>query len=94
MSKSLISDRRECLLCGATEALHKHHIFFGTANRKLSEAQGCWCYLCAFHHNMSKFGVHENRNLDIQLKQLCQKKWELEYGGREEFIKTYGKSYL
>lgn len=94
MSKSLINNEKCCLLCGATEAVHKHHIFYGTANRTIADEQGCWCYLCAFHHNMSKFGVHFRKDLDIQLKQLCQREWEKTYGNREEFIKTYGKSYL
>ena len=94
MSKSLMQDEKECLLCGATEALHRHHIFFGTGNRALSETDGCWCYLCAYHHNMSGNGVHFNKNIDNKLKQICQIKWEAKYGNREKFIRRYGKSYL
>lgn len=94
MSKSLMQDDRACLLCGATEALHKHHIFYGTGNRALSENDGCWCYLCAYHHNMSDKGVHFNKRLDRELKRRCQKKWEDKNGDREAFIKRYGRSYL
>lgn len=92
--KSLISNEKQCLICGATEAVHKHHIFYGTGNRNISEEQGCWCYLCAYHHNMSNNGVHFNKNLDIKLKRFCQRKWEENNGNREQFIKTFGKSYL
>ena len=70
------------------------NIFYGTANRKKSEEDGCWCYLCAYHHNMSNQGVHFDKRFDLWLKQTCQMKWEAEYGDRSEFIKRYGKSYL
>ena len=92
--KSIMSNIKECYVCGFTRDIHKHHIFFGTANRKLSEQDGCWCFLCPVHHNMSNMGVHNNRNLDIQLKMECQTKWEKIYGDREQFIKRYGRSYL
>ena len=92
--KSIIQDDMECLVCGTIYKLHRHHIFYGTANRKQSEKYGCWCYLCARHHNMSDVGVHFNHELDLKIKRMCQKKWEEIYGDREEFIKTFGKSYL
>lgn len=37
MSKSIMSNIKECFICGSIQNLNKHHIFFGTANRKLSE---------------------------------------------------------
>lgn len=94
MSKSIISNDRVCLVCGSIFNLHKHHIFYGRGNRKLSEKYGCWCYLCGTHHNLSDRGVHFNKDLDLRLKQECQRVWELKHGGREKFIKTFGKSYL
>lgn len=92
--ESIISNEYECLVCGDIRMLHKHHIFYGTANRKQSEKYGCWCYLCDYHHNKSGNGVHFNRSLDLNLKRHCQKKWEEIHGDREEFIRTFGKSYL
>ena len=92
--KSIISNKRACLICGNTETLHKHHIFFGTANRQKSDEDGCWCYLCVWHHNGSNSAVHYNRQLDLNLKRHAQRQWELIYGTREEFIKRYGTSYL
>lgn len=92
--KSIISNEEECLVCGTTLGLHKHHVFYGTANRKQSERYGCWCYLCGRHHNLSNAGVHFNPELDSWLKQMCQKEWEERYGTREQFIETFGRSYL
>ena len=94
MSKSILSNEKVCFICGYTKDIHKHHIFYGTANRKLSEKYGCWCYLCAVHHNLSNMGVHFNRDLDLKVKRLCQQKWEAEYGDRIKFIAVFGKSYL
>ena len=94
MSKSIMQEDKACLICGTVRYLHKHHIFYGTGNRAVSETDGCWCYLCARHHNMSSAGVHFNRVLDLKLKRRCQEKWEAKHGNREEFIRRYGKSYL
>ena len=94
MSKSIISNERECVICGSTYNLHRHHIYGGVGRRDLSERWGCWCYLCARHHNMSDASVHFNRQLDFRLKQECQKRWEVEHGTREEFVRTFGRNYL
>ena len=95
MSKSIISNERRCIVCGTNLNLHKHHIFHGTANRKKAEKHGCWCYLCALHHNMHPHSVHLNHEMDLQLKQDCQEVLETEHGWtREQFITEFGKSYL
>ena len=93
MSKSIISNARECYVCSSTYNLHKHHIY-GGSRRNLSEKYGCWVYLCPPHHNMSDHGVHFNKALDNDLKGQCQKAWENKYGSREQFIDTFIKSYL
>ena len=92
--KSLISDNRVCWVCGTIYNLHKHHIF-GGANRKKSDKDGCWVYLCGYHHNLSGEGVHFNRKLDLKLKRECESNW-LERNGKTEddFIREYGKNYL
>lgn len=91
--KSLISNDKTCYVCGCN-TVHKHHIFYGTANRKQSEKYGCWVWLCPYHHNMSNDGVHFNRELDLQIKRECQERWEEVHGNRDEFRKIFGKSYL
>ena len=94
MSKSLISDDKFCIICGTRLNIHRHHIYEGSGRRKLSEKYGCWCYLCAKHHNMSNEGIHFNKKLDLKVKQKCQEVWESQFGNREDFIKVFGKSYL
>ena len=92
--KSIISNEPVCIVCGTTQDLHRHHIFYGLPNRKKSETWGCWCYLCAAHHNFSNEGVHYNRKLDQSLKESCQAEWEKRFGSREDFIKTFGRSWI
>lgn len=95
MKKSLIQAGKYCYVCGTDEGLHLHHIFYGTANRKLADEDGAYCYLCGYHHNMSKIGVHFNKTLDLNLKKICQEAWiKANNSSIEGFIKRYGKSYL
>lgn len=94
MSRSIISNEKKCWMCGTTRNLHRHHIFHGVANRPLSEKYGCWVYLCGFHHNLSEYGVHFDKEMDTVLKKLAQKRWEDEFGIRKEFIETFGRNYL
>ena len=95
MSKSIISNERQCVVCHTIFNLHKHHIFHGAGNRKQSEKYGCWCYLCARHHNLSDEGVHADNLLDLKLKQECQEILERELAwSREEVIATFGRSWL
>lgn len=89
--KSILQEDKVCFICGNTQ-VHEHHIYFG-ANRKASENNGFKVYLCPYHHNMSDEGVHFNKELDIQLKKMCQEKFE-EKHTREEFMKIIGKNYL
>ena len=92
--KSIIDNNRYCYVCKTPYNLHRHHIFF-SANRKKSDEDGCWVYLCARHHNMSDEGVHFNRELDMKLKRLAEKRW-CEYYDKttNDFIKRYYKNYL
>lgn len=79
-------------MCDRTEGLHDHHIF-GAANRKWSEKFGLKIWLCPKHHNMSDEGVHFNKALDLQIKQIAQREFEDTYG-HEEFMRIFGKNYL
>lgn len=95
MSKSIISNAYKCIICNKNYNLHRHHIYYGTANRRLSEKYGCWCYLCAEHHNMSNKGVHFNRFLDDKLKAYCQQILEQEHGWtKNKMIEIFGRNYL
>lgn len=91
--KSIVSNDRQCWVCGTPLDLHRHHVY-GGACRNLSETYGCWVYLCARHHNMSNEGVHFNKGLDLLLKKHTQRIWEETYGDREAFRKVFSRSYL
>jgi hypothetical protein len=103
--KSILHDEKEgCYVC--THNLVKtpysdkrtfyvtecHHIFFGVANRRLSEKHGMKVRLCQEHHR-GNTGVHNNRVLDLLLKEIAQRKFE-ETHSRQDFIQVFGKSYL
>lgn len=89
----MIGKEDSCLICGQTFNLHKHHIFYGTANRKNSEKYGMTCMLCARHHNMSDEGVHFNKKMDDGLKQFAQRQFERTHT-HEEFMEIFGRNYL
>lgn len=95
MADSILQTEKVCYITGQTNNLHKHHIYFGNPNRKISEREGFWVYLAGYLHNQSNIGVHgkDGHELDIMLKQHCQRKYE-ETHTREEFIQLIGKSYL
>lgn len=91
--RSILSNEKKCLVCGDRHYLQEHHIYHGTGKRKISDANGFTCWLCQWHHTGTD-GVHgRNYNLDLQLKRMCQLKYEEEHS-REEFIALMGKSYV
>ena len=94
MAPSILSNDHVCYICGFNYDLHRHHVFFGTANRRLSDEYGCWCYLCTRHHVFGETAVHSNKTVDLKLKKHTQKLWEQKYGSRDDFIRIFGKSYL
>ena len=94
MVKSLLQRHKACYICGRTIDLHLHHIFYGTANRSLSDADGCVVYLCQAHHTGAR-GVHFNKKLDLTLKIKCEQAYLKHYNKTiDDFIKRYGKNYL
>lgn len=80
-----------CYVCGNSEVV-RHEIFYGK-NRQTSIKNNFIVWLCPYHHNTSNFGVHFNRELDLDIKRKAQRKYEIE-NSREDFIKLIGKSYL
>lgn len=91
MSKSIMQNEKECWVCKTTQNLHRHHVYGGGC-RLVSEHQGFWIWLCAKHHNMSDEGVHFNRELDIKIKQECQREYEKTHS-RAEFMALIGRNY-
>lgn len=74
-------------------ALHEHHIFFGTANRDLSEEYGLKVKLCLAHHETGPEAVHRNAKVRHLLQQIGQKAFE-EENPEKDFRKIFGKNYL
>lgn len=91
--KSILQFNKECYFCKSIVNLHCHHIYSGTANRKVSENNGFKVWLCNYHHNGSNNSVHFNKEMNLKLKKDCQKEFE-KYHDRNEFLKLIGKSYL
>ena len=91
--KSILQNNTDyCFVCGryGTEI---HHVFYGTANRKLADKYKCIVGLCHAHHrgNMGVHGV--NKELDNMLKVMAQKRFEEEYP-ELNFLAIFGRNYL
>ena len=92
--KIILKQDKKCWFCGNMQNLHLHHIFHGNANRKLSDKYALCVWLCAYHHNLGQKCVHNNKEMDLELKRIGQKAFEENIGTREEFIKIFGKNYI
>lgn len=88
-----------CYLCmklgmyGKYPIVHKHHVFGGTANRKISEEYGLTVYLCPGHHEFSTEAVHANAGNMLLIRQDAQRIFEKMHS-HEEFMSLFGKNYL
>lgn len=91
ISSALFDDMTVCLICKRPYP-QVHHIF-GAYNRGKSDKYRYLAPLCMDHHTGSD-GVHNNRALELYLKQIAQMHFEKNIGTREEFINEFGKSYL
>ena len=97
--KSIMQSEKECYLCRKMfgicndRGLHEHHIYEGYGRRRQSEAIGAKVWLCAKHHNMSDYGIHFNKEEDMELKRECQRKFE-ETHSRDAFMELIGRNYL
>lgn len=84
--------------CYLTDAegipLEKHHIYFGTGLRQISDKHGFWVWLKPELHR-GTYGVHgkAGHSLDQRLKQDCQRAYEREHS-REDFLRLIGRNYL
>ena len=103
MSRSLLDTRKGvCFICGRYGPTEKHHIF-GSYNRKKSEEDGLYVYLCHSCHNEPPDGVHFNKRNMQRLHVAGQSRWEMvkiiqdgmtDEEARTAFMERYGKNYL
>lgn len=91
---SIIQKSKKCFVCETTMALEEHHCIYGTSNRKQSDKYGLTVWLCNYHHTGSKQSVHFNKELDMHLKKLAQRKFEQVHGTRKDFMNAFGRNYL
>lgn len=100
--KSILHNKKDrtCYLCmllhgddSRKEALHEHHVIYGWANRKLSEKYGLKVYLCLGHHEIGSEAVHINREIDLQIKEIAQRAFEIMWP-EKSFREIFGKNYL
>ena len=90
----ILETEEKCYLSGSSYNIHRHHIYFGSGYRKISEANGFTVHLRADYHNASNRGVHcGNKKLDLFLKKKCQEEFEKTHT-REEFMALIGRNYL
>ena len=95
MAKSIIQTEKECYITGSTDNLHLHHVIPGNGTRKLCDKYGLTVWLRADWHNMSDYGVHFNKKLDTELKQMAQQKAMEVYGWDiNRWIEIFGQNYL
>lgn len=88
--ESILQSERKCFICGRGGDLDVHHAISGNSNRKHSEEYGLKIYLCRECH----MKVHDKHEMEEQIKQFAQRRWEEEYGDRDAFRKVFGKSWL
>ena len=84
--------RKECYITGSTTQLCKHHIY-AAGRRKAADEWGCWIWLRWDWHTGADYSVHKNSDLDLRLKQECQRKFE-QLHGHEQFMNVFGKSWI
>lgn len=89
----LTSDMERCYICGGRSEC-VHHIFPGTARRKISDNNGFIVPLCHKCHNMSDKSVHFDKELKLMVMRDCQKAYESQGHTTEDFINLIGRNYL
>lgn len=92
MKSIITANENECFVCHTSRFLERHHIVFGTANRRLSEKYGLVVSLCPYCHR-GRFGVHHNKDLDLKLKRIAQEAFTEEYPDLS-FEQIFGRNYL
>lgn len=105
MKDSIVVDMRYASydMIDGTPNVHRHHIFEGVANRKLSDEDGLWVPLTYEHHE-GNLSVHNNKEMATLMHIIGQLAYEKKFykeqcgikedPARNEFMKRYGKSYL
>lgn len=90
--KSILQAEKVCYICGRQITLEKHHIFAGVANRRISEQNGLWVYLCHNCHTGTE-GAQYDKDKNIRLKQDAQCAYERNHT-HSEWMNLIRKNYI
>lgn len=90
MKESIMQKEKKCYISGAKYNLDCHHIMTGTANRKIADKWGIWCWL---RHDIHMDLHDRNKDLEIQLKKEAQEVFEKLYS-HEKWMELFRRSYL
>lgn len=84
--KSILQEKDgTCYLCVLLhedyriQPVHEHHVFSGTANRRLSEQYGLKVYICPEHHENGPEAVHKNKIVRLLLEEIAKRAFEQTY---------------
>lgn len=91
--KSILQNEKVCYLCGKEYGLERHHIFAGVANRRISEAEGLWVWLCGDTCHRGTDGAQYDPEKNLYLKQMAQMAYEQTHSHRE-WMKLIRRNYL
>lgn len=93
MERLKLQKTKQCYVTHRTDGLQRHHVIYGTANRRKSDKYGLTVWLRPEWHT-GQTGVHGgNKELDLKLKQLAQTEFEKVYG-HEKWMNVFGRNYL
>lgn len=67
-------DMHKCFITGDTKNIVPHHIF-GASDKTFSEKYGFMLPIRFDWHEISDYSIHEDRNLNLKYKRLCQEYW-------------------
>lgn len=90
--KSIVQTDKSCFLCGRECLLERHHIFAGTANRRISEREGLWVWLCHDCHTGTN-GAQYEADTNRYLKQEAQMAYEQTHT-HDEWMRLIRKNYI
>lgn len=89
---SIIQTEKRCFLCYRKTCLERHHIFAGVANRRISEREGLWIWLCADCHRGTE-GAQYDKETNLFLKRLAQQAYEKTHT-RQQWMDLIRKNYI
>jgi len=83
-----LRDWQPCRVCGKT-AIELHHIFYGKANKKLSDKYNLVIWVCRDCHSR----MHSDKAFRQIYQDMAKKKFQREHP-ELSFIRIFGKNYI